>query len=67
VGVEGVDVLGALEPVDDEVGEWRSEDFVGDFKQVAFDNDEHEFVGGERPREHDRDDQRRVDELANDS
>ena len=66
MGVEGVDVLGTFEPVDDQVSERGGEDFVGDFEEVAFDNEDEELVRREGACEEDRDDQCRVDELADD-
>ena len=64
MGVEGVDVLGSLEPVDDEIGERRREDLVGDLQQIALLYDLNKFARGEGPGERDHDDQRGIDRLA---
>ena len=66
MGVEGVHMLGPLEPADDEVGHRRRQHFVGDLQQIACQDNRHQFVGRECPGEGDDDDQRRVHSLTDD-
>ena len=66
VGVIGVGVFGALEEVDDEIGERRGEDLVGDLEAVAGDDEPHECGCGIVAGEGKDDDDGRVDGLADD-
>src|SRR5271168_596579 len=46
MAVEGVCVLGSLEPVDDEVGDGRGDDLVADLEGVAGSDDVDEGMNG---------------------
>ena len=46
MGVVGVGVFGSFEEVDDEIGEGRGEDLVGDLQGVAGEDDLGERGGG---------------------
>src|ERR1700742_4878195 len=66
VGVVGVGVLGALEEVDDEIGERCGEDLVGDLEAVAGEDDLRERCGGIVAGEGEDDDDDGIDSLADD-
>ena len=67
VAVEGVSMLGAFQPVDDQVSNRRGDDLVSDLETVAGEDDIDEGMCGDGSGEGKCDDEGRIDGLADDS
>src|SRR5215467_9175826 len=67
MAIEGIGVFGPLEPIDDQVGQWRCDHLITDFKAVAGRHRVQENSGGIDAAEGEGDDKNGVYGLADDS